>query len=431
MEEKNCKAHLGLQERSKILRKWYDLMVLHKDDLAAIATAECGKPLSESKGEIDYSASYLEWFSEEAPRIYGDIIPPNAHGRRLLALKQPIGVCFLITPWNFPYAMAVRKFAAALAVGNTCVLKPAPETPLSALAMAELGYRAGVPDGVFNVLPTGKDQTREVAEEVMGCEVVRKVSFTGSTPVGKLLMKQSAHDVKRISLELGGNAPFIVFDDADVDAAVRGCVQSKFRNAGQTCVCVNRIYVQSNIHDIFIDKLRHAIKSLRLGNGFTEGVTIGPLITADAVKKVEGLVGDAVSKGASCQAFGLGEDASGNFYPVTLLTEMTDAMRIQQEEIFGPVAAVFKFETEEEVLTRANASPYGLAGYVYTSSTARQFRMAERLEVGMVGVNEGAISTEVAPFGGVKASGIGREGGRVGVEEYLQVKYMCVGGIDA
>ncbi|KAJ3109888.1 hypothetical protein HDU96_007089 [Phlyctochytrium bullatum] len=426
------------RERSRILRRWRDLLLEHKEDLAMIATAECGKPIAEARGEVEYSAAYFEWFAEEAVRINGDIIPTNSKGRRVLSLLLPHGVAALITPWNFPLAMLARKIAPALAAGNTVVAKPAPETPLSALAMAWLGEQAGVRKGVLNVVPAEKARSGAIGTELMKAGGgVRKVSFTGS--VGQILMQQAAVDMKRLSLELGGNAPFIVFsrlpvfdyvlsdlDDADLDLAVKGCIQSKFRNSGQTCVCVNRIYVQDGVHDEFVRKLKDTLDNLKMGNGFDPTVALGPLITPAAVEKVEDLVADAVSKGARAEVWerdGKAREGGGNFANRAVVTGMQDDMRIASEEVFGPVAPVFRFKSESEVLARANASVHGLAGYVYTSSMSRMVRMAERLEVGMIGVNEGLISTEVAPFGGWKMSGMGREGSVHGIREWVERRY--------
>ncbi|KAJ3273233.1 hypothetical protein HK104_004306, partial [Borealophlyctis nickersoniae] len=416
--------------RAQVLRRWYDLLMANQDDLARIMTLECGKPLAESQGEVAYGASFIQWFSEEAPRAYGDVIPPFSAGRRLLVVKQPVGVCGLITPWNFPIAMITRKAGAALAAGCSVVVKPASETPLSALAVAKLGEEAGVPPGVLNVVTTTKGKnTQEIGEELTTNPAVRKISFTGSTAVGKLLMKQAAGTVKKVSLELGGNAPFIVFNDADLDAAVDGCLNSKFRNTGQTCVCVNRIYVQSGVYSTFASKLAAAVSALKVGHGLDPGVKIGPLITREGVEKVRRHVEDAVQKGAEMVTGGKPHEKGGNFWEPTVLTGVGKEAVVAREETFGPVAALFKFETEAEVIHQANATEFGLAGYFYSTSISRIFRVAEALEVGMVGVNEGLISTEVAPFGGIKESGLGREGSKYGMDEYMEEKYICVGGI--
>ena len=410
------------KERAAILRRWHDLVVAHADDLALILTREMGKPLAEAKGEILYGAAYIEWFAEEAKRIYGDVIPGHQRDKRLLVLKQPVGVVAAITPWNFPNAMIARKLAPALAAGCTIVAKPAAETPLSALALAVLAERAGLPKGVLSILPS----TDAVGLGLEFCEnpVVKKISFTGSTNVGRILMRQGAAQIKKLSLELGGNAPFIVFDDADLDAAVQGCIAAKFRNAGQTCVCTNRIYAQSGIHDAFVERLTKAVAALRLGPGTDPGVEIGPLITEAAVAKVESHIADATTKGATL-AFG-GSRLEGTFFRPTVLTGVTSAMAIAREETFGPLAAVFRFETEAEVIAAANDTEFGLASYVFTRDNARIWRVMEALEYGMVGVNSGLISTEVAPFGGIKQSGLGREGSRYGIEDYLTLKYGCI-----
>ncbi|KAJ3100497.1 hypothetical protein HDU97_002179 [Phlyctochytrium planicorne] len=415
-----------MQNRSRILKAWHALMQQHSEDLAKIITSESGKPLAEAKGEVDYAASYMEWFAEEAIRVCGEVIPSPAQGKHLLTRYIPLGPTLLITPFNFPLAMFTRKLAPALAAGNTCILKPSPETPLSAFAMAELGRRAGIPDGVFRVLSAGRDRTADIVtgeDGIMEDARIRKVSFTGSTQVGKILIKHSSSTVKRVSMELGGNAPFIVFDDADISNAIHGLIQSKFRNAGQTCVSANRIYVHKDIESALVEKLKEATRFLRMGNGFSEGVSVGPLISRQAVEKVKALVKDAEEKGASkwiTPADTSTQDSKDGFYhPITILTGMTDNMRIAQEEIFGPVAAIFTFKTEEEVIQRANATPYGLAGYVFTSSAPRQWRMMDSVDVGMVGINEGMVSFPTAPFGGVKESGMGREGGSQGIKEYM------------
>lgn len=412
------------KERSAVLRRWFDLMIQHQDDLARLLTLEQGKPLNEAKGEILYGASFVEWFAEEAKRIYGDVIPHHKNGVRLVVQKEPVGVVAAITPWNFPNAMITRKAAPALAAGCTFVIKPAEATPLSALALAVLAERAGVPAGVFNIV-TG--EPAEIGQAMTANPTVRKMSFTGSTRVGKLLLKASADTVKKVSLELGGNAPFIVFDDADLDAAVAGAMISKYRNAGQTCVCANRFYVQAGIYDAFAEKLALASQALKVGPGLDDGVTQGPLINAAAVAKVEELIADAVSKGAKTVLGGGRHQLGGTFFQPTVLTGVTPEMRVAKEEIFGPVAPLFRFETEEQAAQMANDTEYGLAAYLFTRDLGRAWRMSEALEYGMVGVNEGVFSTEVAPFGGMKESGIGREGSKYGVDEYVEIKYVCFG----
>lgn len=412
------------KERSAILRRWFDLMIQNQDDLARLLTLEQGKPLSEAKSEILYGAAFVEWFAEEAKRIYGDVIPHHKNGVRLVVQKEPVGVVAAITPWNFPNAMITRKAAPALAAGCTFVVKPAEATPLSALALAVLAERAGVPAGVFNIV-TG--EPAEIGQAMTANPTVRKMSFTGSTRVGKLLLKASADTVKKVSLELGGNAPFIVFDDADLDAAVAGAMISKYRNAGQTCVCANRFYVQAGIYDAFAEKLALASQALKVGPGLDDGVTQGPLINAAAVAKVEELIADAVSKGAKTVLGGGRHQLGGTFFQPTVLTGVTPEMRVAKEEIFGPVAPLFRFETEEQAAQMANDTEYGLAAYLYTRDLGRAWRMSEALEYGMVGVNEGVFSTEVAPFGGMKESGIGREGSKYGVDEYVEIKYVCFG----
>jgi len=414
------------KERAVILRKWFDLMMANQDDLAIIMTAEQGKPLAESRGEIAYAASFIEWFAEEGKRIYGDTIPPFSADRRIVVLKQPIGVCAAITPWNFPAAMITRKAGPALAAGCTMVVKPASQTPLSALALAVLAERAGVPKGVFSVV-TGSASA--IGGEMTSNPIVCKVTFTGSTEIGKKLMAQSAATVKRTSMELGGNAPFIVFDDADLDAAVQGAMASKYRNAGQTCVCVNRIFAQEGIYESFVAKLSQAVRGLKVGNGFDEGVTIGPLINMAAIEKVEEHIGDAISKGATVVVGGHRHAKGHTFFEPTVLTGAAPGMLIFREETFGPVAPVFRFRTEEEAIALANDTEFGLAAYFYGRDIGRVWRVAEALEYGMVGINEGIISTEVAPFGGVKESGNGREGSKYGIEDYLEIKYLCMGGI--
>ncbi|SNC74669.1 succinate-semialdehyde dehydrogenase / glutarate-semialdehyde dehydrogenase [Marinobacter sp. es.048] len=419
---------LTAKERAACLRNWFNLIVTHQDDLASIMTSEQGKPFAEAKGEVAYGASFVEWFAEEAKRIYGDVIPAHGPDKRLVTIKQPIGVVAAITPWNFPIAMITRKVAPALAAGCTVVIKPGEDTPLCALALAELSQQAGIPAGVLNVITTL--QAPEVGRTLCEDSRVRKLSFTGSTPVGKLLMRQCADTVKKVSLELGGNAPFIVFDDADVDAAISGLMASKFRNAGQTCVCTNRILVQDGVHDIFVEKLNVAIRNLKVGDGFGEAVTIGPLINDKAANKVLGLVEDALTHGARVtQQQDVGMLDNPNFYPPTVLTGVTASMRIAQEEIFGPVATIFRFTEEAEAVALANDTPFGLAAYFYSRDIGRVWRVAEALEYGMVGINEGLISTEVAPFGGIKESGIGREGSRYGIDDFVEIKYLCMGGL--
>lgn len=416
------------KERAAILRKWYDLMVENADDLATILTAEMGKPLAEARGEILYGASFIEWFAEEAKRIYGDTIPGHQADKRIVVIKQPVGVVGSITPWNFPNAMIARKVAPALAVGCTFVARPAELTPLSALAMAVLAERAGVPAGVFNVVPSS--DAASVGEELCRNPKVAKITFTGSTRVGKILMRQCAEGIKKMSLELGGNAPFMVFDDADLDAAVEGAVVAKFRNSGQTCVCANRIYVQSGVYDAFCKKLVEKVSGLHVGDGFADGTTIGPLISESALDKVEDHLADAKSKGAKVATGGKRHSLGGTFFEPTVLTGMTPDMKVSHEETFGPLAPVFSFDTEEEALALANDSEFGLAGYFYARDMARIWRVAEKLETGIVGINTGLISTEVAPFGGVKQSGLGREGSKYGADDYLEIKYMCFGGIE-
>lgn len=414
------------KERSLILRRWFDLLMANQDDLAAIMTAEQGKPLAESRGEIAYAASFIEWFAEEGKRIYGDTIPSFAADKRILVLKQPIGVCAAITPWNFPAAMITRKAAPALAAGCTMIVKPASQTPLSALALVLLAERAGVPKGVLSCV-TGSPAG--IGGEMTSNPIVRKVTFTGSTPIGKKLMAQSAATVKRTSMELGGNAPFIVFDDADIEAAVKGAMASKYRNAGQTCVCVNRIFVQDKIHDAFVKRLSEAVSCLSVADGFSEGATIGPLINMAAVEKVEEHINDAVAKGACIAAGGNRHRLGRTFFEPTILANATPDMLIFREETFGPVAPVFRFTTEEEAIRLANDTEFGLAAYFYGRDIGRVWRVAEALDYGMIGINEGMISSEIAPFGGVKESGNGREGSKYGIEDYLEIKYLCMGGI--
>ena len=415
------------KERAVILRKWFDLMMANQEDLAKIMTAEQGKPLTESRGEIAYGASFIEWFAEEGKRAYGDIIPTHQADKRILVMKQPIGVCALITPWNFPNAMITRKAGPALAAGCTVVIKPAGQTPYSALALAELAERAGIPKGVINIL-TG--DSKAIGAELCANPVVRKLSFTGSTETGRILMKQSADTVKKLSLELGGNAPFSVCDDADLDAAVEGALASKYRNAGQTCVCANRLYVQDGVYDKFTAKLAEKVKAFKVGPGTETGVVIGPLIDENGVKKVEEHVADAVGKGAKIVLGGKRHPLGGLFFEPTVIANVTPQMKVSFEETFGPVAPLIRFKTEDEVIGLANNTEFGLAGYFYSRDVGRIFRVAEKMETGIVGANVGIISTEVAPFGGVKQSGLGREGAKYGLEEYLEVKYVLIGGLD-
>jgi succinate-semialdehyde dehydrogenase / glutarate-semialdehyde dehydrogenase len=415
------------KERSAVLRKFNDLMVANADDLGAILTAEMGKPLAEAKGEILYGASFIEWFAEEAKRVYGDVIPGHQPDKRIVVIKQPVGVVASITPWNFPNAMIARKVGPALAVGCAFVAKPAAETPLSALAMAKLAQDAGLPKGLFSVI-TSKSSS-EIGKEFCSNEKVRKITFTGSTEVGRILMRQSADQVKKTSMELGGNAPFIVFDDADLDAAVEGAMISKYRNNGQTCVCANRIYVQAGVYDAFAEKLAAAVSKMKVGDGFEDGVTTGPLISEDAVTKVIEHIDDAKSKGAKVMTGGDRHELGGTFFQPTILTGVTREMQVASDETFGPVAPLFKFETVEDVIEQANDTIFGLASYFYANDLSRVWRVAEALEYGMVGVNTGLISTEVAPFGGVKQSGQGREGSKYGCDDYLEIKYICLSGI--
>ena len=416
-------------ERAKILKKWYALQMENLEDLATILTTEQGKPFAEAKGEVRYGASFVEWFAEEAKRVYGDVIPGHAKGLRVMTIKQPIGVAAAITPWNFPNAMITRKVAPALAAGCTVVIKPAEDTPLSALALAVLAEAAGFPPGVLNIITTR--QPAAVGKELTDNPLVRKLSFTGSTQIGKLLMAQSAATVKKLSLELGGNAPFIVFDDADLDTAVAGAMASKYRNAGQTCVCANRLYAQAGIYEEFTQRLADAARQLNIGNGMESGVEIGPLINAKAMEKVERLLQDATAKGAKVLTGGKAKAIPGNgsFFEPTVLTNVLPHMEISSEEIFGPIAPVIKFETEEEVIQLANDTPFGLASYFYGRDYARIWRVAEALEYGMVGINTGMISTAVAPFGGIKQSGFGREGSKYGMDDFLVIKYLCWGGV--
>jgi len=412
------------KERAAVLRRWFELMHQHADDLALLMTSEQGKPLAEARGEVLYAASFVEWFAEEGKRAYGETIPAVAADKRMLVIKQPIGVCAAITPWNFPAAMITRKVAPALAAGCTVVVKPAEQTPLTALALAELAHRAGFPAGVFNVI-TGDPVA--IGGELTSNPTVRKLSFTGSTEVGRLLMGQCAPSIKKLSLELGGNAPFIVFDDADLDAAVEGAMISKYRNTGQTCVCANRLLVQDGIYEAFAAKLAAKVATLKVGEGTEAGVTQGPLIDADALAKVEAHIADAVAHGARVLAGGRRHEKGGTFFQPTVLADVTPQMRVAREETFGPVAPLFRFQTEEEAIALANATEFGLASYFYSRDIGRIFRVGEALEYGMVGVNTGLISNEVAPFGGIKQSGLGREGSKYGLEEYLEVKYLCLG----
>ena len=417
------------KERSAVLRRWFDLILENKTDLAAIMTAEQGKPLAESAGEVMYGASFIEWFAEEAKRVYGDVIPTHLPDRRIITIKQGVGVVATITPWNFPIAMITRKAGPALAAGCPVVAKPASETPLSALALAVLAEQAGVPAGVFNVFTT--KNSRGTGKELTESPLVRKFSFTGSTEVGKTLIRQCASTVKKVSMELGGNAPFIVFDDADIDAAVQGAIISKYRNAGQTCVCANRVYVQEGVYDEFVEKFTAAVKDLKVGRGEESGVNIGPMISADAIDKVEELLNDAKNKGANVTEGGDRHELGGLFYQPTVVTGVTADMAFATEEIFGPVAPIFKFSTEEEVIGLSNATEFGLAAYFYARDLGRVFRVAEGLEYGMVCINDGILSTETAPFGGVKESGIGREGSKYGMDEYIEVKYITLAGINS
>jgi succinate-semialdehyde dehydrogenase/glutarate-semialdehyde dehydrogenase len=412
------------KERSAVLRKWFDLILAHQEDLARLLSWEQGKPLAESRGEIVYGASFIEWFAEEAKRVYGDVIPHDKPGRRLVVIKQAIGVVAAITPWNFPNAMITRKVGPALAAGCTVVVKPASETPLSALALAELGARAGIPAGVLNIVPGTR--SREIGAELTGNPLVQKVSFTGSTGIGKLLMAQCAETIKKVSLELGGNAPFIVFEDADLDAAVEGAIGSKFRNTGQTCVCTNRFLVQNSVYEAFSARLVSAVNALKIGDASTEGAQQGPLINSKAVAKVEEHINDALSKGATLLAGGHPHSLGGNFFEPTVLGDVTSEMLVARDETFGPLAPIFRFDTEEEAIALANDTEFGLASYLYTRDLGRAWRVSEALEYGMVGVNEGLISTEVAPFGGIKQSGLGREGSKYGIDDYIEQKYMCL-----
>ena len=414
------------KERAAILRRWYELVIENQEDLAVLMTTEQGKPLAESMGEIVYGASFIEWFAEEAKRIYGDTIPQHQHDKRIVVVKEPVGVVASITPWNFPNAMITRKCAPALAAGCTVVAKPATQTPYSAFALAELAERAGVPKGVLNIV---SGISSEIGAEMTSNPIVRKLSFTGSTEIGKLLMERCSGTVKKMSMELGGNAPFIVFDDADIDSAVVGAMQSKYRNAGQTCVCANRIFAQDGIHDRFTDRLAEASAALKVGDGMEEGVGTGPLIDIKAVEKVESHIQDAVAKGARVVVGGGRHSNGGNFFEPTVLTGVTPEMIVSREETFGPLAPVYRFETDEDVVKKANDTEFGLAAYFYTRDIGRVWRVAEQLEYGIVGINSGIISTEIAPFGGMKESGIGREGSKYGIDEFVEVKYLCMGDI--
>ncbi|ARQ56233.1 UNVERIFIED_ORG: succinate-semialdehyde dehydrogenase/glutarate-semialdehyde dehydrogenase [Rhizobium etli] len=415
------------KERSVILRKWFDLMVANADELAAILTAEMGKPFAEARGEILYAASYVEWYAEEAKRIYGETIPAPSNDKRMIVIKQPVGVVGTITPWNFPAAMIARKIAPALAVGCTVVSKPAEQTPLTAIALAVLAEQAGIPAGVFNLI-VGIDGPA-IGRELCGNDKVRKISFTGSTEVGRILMRQCADQIKKVSLELGGNAPFIVFDDADLDAAVEGAIASKYRNAGQTCVCANRLYIQSGVYDAFAAKLAARVAAMSVGDGFQAGVEIGPLIDEHGLAKVEDHVGDALAKGAKLLTGGKRIDGAGTFFAPTVLTGVARGMKVAREETFGPVAPLFRFETAEDVIAEANDTEFGLAAYFYAGDLKKVWRVAEALEYGMIGINTGIMSSETAPFGGIKQSGLGREGSRHGADDYLEMKYLCIGGV--
>jgi succinate-semialdehyde dehydrogenase/glutarate-semialdehyde dehydrogenase len=411
-------------ERAGVLRRWYELMLEHKQDLATIMTLEQGKPFAESLGEVAYGASFIEWFAEEAKRVYGDTIPSHQADKRILVIKQPVGVCAAITPWNFPNAMITRKAGAALAAGCTIVVKPAGNTPLSALALGELANRAGMPHGVLNIL-TGSASA--IGDELTSNPIVRKLSFTGSTEVGRLLLAKCSDTVKKVSMELGGNAPFIVFDDADIDAAVEGAIQSKYRNTGQTCVCANRFLVQDGVYDEFAEKLSAAVGEMKVGDGMDEGVTQGPLIDEQAVQKVEEHISDAVSKGARVMVGGERHELGGSFFQPTLMVDVSSQMMLAHEETFGPVAPLFRFESEEQAIEMANDTEFGLAAYFYSQNLGRVWRVSEHLEYGMVGINSGIISTAIAPFGGVKQSGMGREGSKYGLDEYVEIKYLCMG----
>ena len=417
------------KERSAVLRKWFELMMAHQEDLAQIMTAEQGKPLAEARGEVAYAASFIEWFAEEAKRVYGDTIPGHQADKRIIVQKEPVGVTAAITPWNFPAAMITRKAAPALAAGCAMVLKPAPQTPFSALALVALAEQACLPAGLLSVVTADAEQSLAVGGELCANPIVRKLSFTGSTGVGIKLMEQCAPTLKKLSLELGGNAPFIVFDDADLDAAVEGAMISKYRNAGQTCVCANRIYVQDGVYDVFAEKLVAAVNKLKVGNGAEDGITTGPLINAAAVNKVQQHLADATDKGARVLVGGKAHELGGFFFEPTVLADIDSSMLVAREETFGPLAPLFRFNDEADVIRQANDTEFGLAAYFYARDLSRAFRVAEALEYGMVGINTGLISTEVAPFGGMKSSGLGREGSKYGIEEYVEIKYLCLGGI--
>ncbi|NWB29133.1 NADP-dependent succinate-semialdehyde dehydrogenase [Pseudomonas gingeri] len=414
------------KDRSTVLRRWFELIMANQEDLARLMTLEQGKPLAEARGEIAYAASFIEWFAEEGKRVYGDIIPGHQPDKRLLVIKQPIGVTAAITPWNFPCAMITRKVGPALAAGCTMVIKPASQTPFSALALAELATRAGIPEGVLSVV-TGS--AVQIGAELTGNPIVRKLSFTGSTEIGRQLMAECARDIKKVSLELGGNSPFIVFEDADLDAAVEGALMSKYRNAGQTCVCANRLYIHDSVYDEFTDKLKAAVARLRLGNGLDEGTTTGPLIDASAVLKVQEHIADAVGKGARVVAGGQPHALGGTYFEPTILVDVPRDALVAREETFGPLAPLFRFSDEADVVAQANDTEFGLAAYFFARDLSRVFRVAEALEYGIIGINTGIISTETAPFGGMKSSGLGREGSKYGIEDYLEIKYMCLGGI--
>ena len=421
---------LTAKARSIILRKWFDLIILHADDLARIMTVEQGKPFAEAKGEITYGASFVEWFAEQAKRVMGDTIASPIPNTRIMVLREPIGVCAAITPWNFPSAMITRKVSPALAAGCTVVLKPAEQTPLSALALAQLAHEAGIPPGVLNILSADSKRSIEIGNVLCESDVVRKLTFTGSTQVGRILMQQCAPTIKKLSLELGGNAPFIVFEDADIDAAIDGAMASKYRNAGQTCVCTNRFYVHASIYEVFVQKLAQAVESrLKVGEGFEDAVTTGPLIDNDAIKKVEAHLADAIAKGARVVTGGKPDSRGGRFFQPTVLADVSADMICMREETFGPVAPIVKFTDEADVIKLANNTEFGLAAYFYSRDIGRVFRVAESLEYGIVGVNAGIISNEVAPFGGVKQSGLGREGSIYGIDDFLEMKYVCLGGI--
>ena len=415
------------KERAAILKNWFNLILENQEDLAILMTLEQGKPLVEARGEVAYGASFIEWFAEEGKRTYGDVIPTPANDRRILAIKQPIGVVAAITPWNFPIAMITRKCAPALAAGCPVVIKPAAETPLSALAIAELADQAGIPAGIMNVVVG--TQAQMIGETLTNSSIVRKLSFTGSTAVGKILTKNCADTMKKVSMELGGNAPFIVFDDADLDKAIAGVMASKYRNTGQTCVCTNRILAQEGIYDQFVEKLSEAVKSLNVGNGLEDGVSQGPLISENAVLKVEDHISDALDKGGVIVAGGKRHEKGGTLFEPTVIANATAEMKVAKEETFGPLAPVFKFSTEDEAIQMANDTEFGLASYFYTNDIGRVWRVSEALEYGMVGVNEGVISNEVAPFGGIKESGLGREGSHYGIDDFLELKYICMGGL--